>query len=276
MKTLLTLLLFLACVGIAEAQTNYNVCGTYDYEMVNNSTTPEDIFLDVDADGGSDIQFVWGINPDYGKMLYVAAVNPMNGQHNYNSVAFRKNSSGVLNRYQLNEPIQSGLNNFEYYGGTAILFAETGFVNEFAENSTGYFVYRQDRGYIPPDEPFEDTTFFFCMGWIKMQIGNNYDNSILVSSCGCSYSNMITGQSLPTAVEETLKPTEVYAVLDGNTLLVNNLTPQNYDFKLYSMTGSLVIEGKTIQGLRQIDVGNLSPGIYILKYSNGKTTRLVK
>lgn len=278
MKTFLSIILSCAIVGIVNAQlpSDYNACGTFNILLENATTTPEGLNLDVDGDNDTDIQFVYGVNPDYGKMLYVTTPNPMTGEHTPGSIAFRKTSWGVLERYQFNEPIEPGLNNMEYYGGTAVLYAESGFLNEFDDNSTGYFVYRQDRGYIPPNEPFADTTFYFCMGWVKMQIGTNYNNATLVSSCGCSYSNMVTGQSLPTDIKEEPTTSEVYAIIDGATLLINNLTPFSYDFNLYTLTGKLVFKGKSIQGLKQFDVSNISPGMYILKYSNGKAVRLVK
>jgi hypothetical protein len=82
------------------------------------------------------------------------------------------------------------------------------------------------------------------------------------------YSNMI----LVAHNEVVHKPKFLSNPINSGTLYVNS--PGNYDYTLIDLTGKMIRNGKIVSGINDIDITNVMPGVYIMRYygNNGQWT----
>lgn len=209
-------------------------------------------------------------------MVYVNSLKPHNNvTRPYNAIRFRNNSTGALNRYVDGELIPSYLNNGEYLKNAGVITGET-FPAEFGPNSTGYFVYRQEKGFTPPQTVLDDTVFYYCNGWIKVSVGSNRNSATVISSCGCKRNNMIVGQGQPTSIDEDVSDNNIDMYIAEGRLFATNQFVVSQAANIYNMLGGLVGSYVIEPGVHDYDVSNLPGGIYIIRLSSGNIFKLAK
>lgn len=76
--------------------------------------------------------------------------------------------------------------------------------------------------------------------------------------------------------EQTLNNLSIYPnPVKGNTITISS--NETFQYKIYNILGKLITQGQTLNS--NINVGELSSGVYIIKLSNGKkqfTKKLIK
>ena len=104
---------------------------------------------------------------------------------------------------------------------------------------------------------------------------NVFDDKLYLSSqVAGTISTFYLGETLSTNLPLTNKVVTVYPNPTTDYIKVSGLT-KNVDYKLYNVLGKKIIAG-TLLNNDKINMQEFTNGLYLLKFSNGKTKRIIK
>lgn len=253
--------------------TTRTIAQDYGYSFCNDTTFSvqigDSVALDIDGLPGPDMFIGMYHHATYGKVAQLFTLKPNTGSTYLREVRFKTDGTGYgfVNNYLPNVVLPSYLLSGEVYGSYPFLTASTN-LGHFFPGDTGYVCYRHGGGYSVYYDPdfFEyDTSYYWCMGWMRFTVGGNYDSVTYLGSCGCDKYNMVSGKSLPHATGILENPESSFEVINtGDRIALRTEGELSLSYALRTLSGQEVMRGDAGGG-SPLDMSWLAAGMYILE-----------